>query len=94
MAQRAREQFVAVTKTRPLTPDSREWYASMVAIPLDISFAQGIALRKALWEEYRIEVPIFEWRDQRILRVSCHLYNRWEDIEHLLKALRETLPKV
>jgi selenocysteine lyase/cysteine desulfurase len=66
----------------------------MVAIPLDISFSQGIALRKALWDEYRIEIPIFEWQDRRILRVSCHLYNRWQDIEHLLTALKTILPKL
>lgn len=94
MVRRAREELIQVTKTLPLTPDSREWYASMVAIPLDIDLAQGIALRKALWHQYQIEVPIFEWQGRRILRVSCHLYNRWEDIEHLLRALRETLPKL
>jgi isopenicillin-N epimerase len=94
LATRARHELAAVTKTAPLTPDSPDWYASMVAIPLAIDLTQGIGLRKALWEQYRLEVPIFEWQGKRILRVSCHLYNRWEDIELLLRALRETLPKL
>jgi isopenicillin-N epimerase len=46
-------------------------------------------LQNALWEKHRIEVPIVHWKGRRFVRVSCHLYNREDEIDRLLEALKE-----
>ena len=50
-------------------------------------------LQQALWEEHRIEVPVFEWQDRLCLRVSCHLYNTPADIDRLSAALEQLCPR-
>ena len=48
-------------------------------------------LQKAIWEGFRIEVPCSRHAGQRLLRVSCHLYNTQQHIEKLYDALRYLL---
>ena len=42
--------------------------------------------------DYGIEAPIVLWQNHRFIRVSCHLYNSRDDVDHLVRALREQLP--
>ena len=44
-------------------------------------------LKKRLWEEYRIEIPVFEWNGQAYIRVSIQIYNTQKDIDLLMSAL-------
>ena len=44
-----------------------------------------------LYDEFRVEVPVYEWRGQRLLRVSIGPYNDEEDIERLVEALTQLL---
>ncbi|HET6880557.1 MAG TPA: aminotransferase class V-fold PLP-dependent enzyme [Pirellulales bacterium] len=69
---------------RPLVPDSQEWYGSMIS--LCIAGGETETLQRALWEQHRIEIPIFAWQGQRLLRPSCHLYNGRDDIDRLAEA--------
>jgi isopenicillin-N epimerase len=48
-------------------------------------------LQRALWQRHAIEVPIVSWKDRYWLRVSCHLYNRRQDIDRLFDALTREL---
>jgi len=50
-------------------------------------------LQTALMEQFAIEVPIIYWpaSPHRLLRVSCHIYNRLEQYERLARALRTLL---
>jgi isopenicillin-N epimerase len=81
------------TGLEPLVPDSRDWYGSMVSLPLPAAVveaghpAQPDPLQAALWEQFRIEAPVMRWQGRRLLRVSCHLYNGRSDLDRLLAAL-------
>ncbi|MFM9961994.1 MAG: aminotransferase class V-fold PLP-dependent enzyme [Planctomycetaceae bacterium] len=95
LAKYARHRIVELTGLEPPIPDSREWYGSMIALPLPPTSEvpkQGIRdqLQNPLWERFGIEVPIVHWHGERLLRVSCHLYNTREQIDHLCNALRDS----
>ena len=45
-------------------------------------------LRRALWEDHRIEIPIIERPDGLLLRASTHFYNAEAEIDLLAEALR------
>ncbi len=45
-------------------------------------------LQTRLWEDHRIEIPLFEWHERMHLRVSCHLYNTPHDIDRLVSAMQ------
>lgn len=99
LARYARHQVAAVTGGEPLTPDDAAWYGSMTTIPLPrvrrTSSWPGRPhpLQTALWEEFAIEAPVFEWQERLCLRVSCHLYNRPADIDRLCAALAQLCPR-
>jgi isopenicillin-N epimerase len=48
-------------------------------------------LWRRLYEEHRVEVPVYEWEGRRLLRVSIGPYNDEEDVDRLVAALRELL---
>jgi isopenicillin-N epimerase len=48
-------------------------------------------LWKALYEEFRVEVPVYEWDGCRMLRVSVGPYNDETDIDRLVSALERLL---
>lgn len=85
LARYARRRLTELTGLEPPTPDSEDWYGSMVSVPLP----QGDAseLQQILWMKHGIEVPIVEHNDRRSIRVSCHLYNSQSDIDALVAAL-------
>jgi isopenicillin-N epimerase len=89
LAQYARQQVSQLTGLPPLTPDSPDWYGSMAAVPLPSG--EAAPLQDELWTRHAIEVPIVAWQGQRLVRVSCQLYTRIEDIDRLVRALGELL---
>jgi isopenicillin-N epimerase len=89
LAQQARAMITAWTGLAPLSPDDTAWYASMAALPLPPG--EGPPLQDALWRRHRIEVPIFEWQGQRLVRVSCQMYTSLSDLERLVEALKSLL---
>jgi isopenicillin-N epimerase len=44
-------------------------------------------LRRRLWEEHRIEVPIVERPDRLLIRTSTHFYNTEAEVDRLAEAL-------
>jgi isopenicillin-N epimerase len=85
LATYARHRLAEWTGLTPITPDDRQWFTCMAHAPLPPGDATR--LQQELWHRYAIEVPIVSWKDRRWIRVSCHLYNRCEDIDRLFQAL-------
>ena len=83
-----------------ICPDSAEWYAQMAAFELPACDAG--ALKRRLYDEYRVEVPIIEWAPsgegagglRQFVRVSVQGYNDEADIDALVSALAALLPQV
>ena len=48
-------------------------------------------LWRRLYEEFHVEVPVFERDGRRLLRFSIGPYNDEEDVERLVTALRQLL---
>ncbi|MCR6673946.1 aminotransferase class V-fold PLP-dependent enzyme [Devosia ginsengisoli] len=61
----------------------------MVAMPIpDCDVA---ALKLALYDRYRIEIPVFRWQDTCIVRLSVQGYNSRPQMDLLLDALTDLL---
>lgn len=85
LASYARTMITEQTGLPALIPDNPAWYGSMISLPLPAGEVQP--LQNSLWQQHRIEIPVFEWQRQRLIRVSCHLYTRPDEIELLCMVL-------
>jgi isopenicillin-N epimerase len=84
-------QIEALTGLPPICPDSPEWYAQMAAFPL--LPCDGAGLQRRPYDEYR-EVPIIEWNNRQLVRISVQGYNTETDLNALVSALTELLAQV
>jgi isopenicillin-N epimerase len=94
LVRQARERIGALTGLPPICPDSREAFVQMatVRLPLtDTSLAALKAFQARLYDEHRVEVPVFAWNGQPMLRVSVQGYNSQEDTNALITALESML---
>ncbi len=74
----------------PATPAEPELHGAMTAFRLPAGI-DAPELRRALWERYRIEVPIIERPDGLLVRVSTHFYQEPAEIDGLASALHALL---
>jgi isopenicillin-N epimerase len=72
------------------TPNHPEMHGAMTAFNLPPD-TDAPALRRGLWERFRIEAPIVERPDRLLIRVSTHFYNTEEEVDRLVGALPELL---
>jgi isopenicillin-N epimerase len=86
----ARQQVSAFTNLAPLTPDDEQWFAQMSALPLPSCDLD--VLKRRLYDEYRIEIPVIRWNDRCFARISIQGYNTRADVDVLCTALKNLLP--
>jgi isopenicillin-N epimerase len=58
----------------------------MVSMP--VPPCDPIALKVKLLDKHNIEIPVFNWQDRTIVRVSAQGYNTQKDMDKLVEALR------
>ncbi|HLZ68483.1 MAG TPA: aminotransferase class V-fold PLP-dependent enzyme [Dehalococcoidia bacterium] len=88
----ARTALTELTGLPPLSADSPDWFSQMVTAPLPP--CNGAALAQRLRDDYRIEIPVIRWQDRDFIRVSAQGYTTRAEIDALLAALAELLPRV
>jgi isopenicillin-N epimerase len=81
LARRARNEL----GFEPLTPDDDGFFGQMVTLRLPDGSTED--LQERLYDEHRIEVPVFERDGARYIRPSFQGYNDEEDLERLRDAL-------
>jgi len=90
LASQTRQRIHALTGREPLCPDDPTWFGQMFSVPLPGKLAVE-ELKSRLYEEYRIEAPVFKWGDRIMLRISVQGYNQPSDLDVLLEALTDLL---
>ena len=94
---RAREMIEEITGLPALRLDATASMGSMIALPLPaIDWkpkhpAEKDPLQTEFREKHQLEIPITHWKDQRLMRVSCHLYNDEADLHYLADLLGKLL---
>lgn len=74
-----------------ICPD--DWFVQMFAARLPDA-TDLVRLKRRLYDEYQIEVPLVEWNGQKFVRVSVQVYNTAEDLDTLAEALRRAVQEV
>ena len=67
-------------------PDPENWYTQMSAFLLPEGI-DAFAMKDRLYDEHRVEIPVFGWNGRSTIRLSVQGYNTWGDIERLVDAL-------
>ncbi|NWG33658.1 MAG: aminotransferase class V-fold PLP-dependent enzyme [Chloroflexi bacterium] len=66
------------------------WFCQMVAAPLPANSDISL-LKERLYKDYKIEIPLIEWKGRKWIRVSVQGYNTKRDIDALLRSLHMLL---
>lgn len=77
--------FKEIFSTKSIIGDKR-WIGQMISYPLPKETNENI--KSILLMDYRIEIPIFKWKNQTFIRSSIHVYNEKKDIDYLMGALK------
>lgn len=85
-----RRELQELTGLEALCPETSRWFAQMfsVCLPDEID-PKNLQLR--LYQQYKIEVPVVKWKNDKLLRVSIQGYNDQADTQVLIHALKELL---
>lgn len=81
----------ALTGLAPFVAPRERWHAQLGVARLPQA-TDVDDLKRRLYDEHAIEVPVYRWQDQPLIRVSCQVYNTAADIEALTSALRQLVP--
>jgi len=87
----ARQRIGEMVGLEPICPDSPEWFMQMATIPLPTCDAEE--LKRRLYDEFQVEVPITTWGRRQFARVSVQGYNTEADLNALVDALARLLPR-
>lgn len=89
LAREFRQRASKLTGLPPLSPDSPDWYAQMVVVPLpdgDI-----VKLKNRLYDEYHIEIPIQMWNGMPLICASFQAYHTHQDVDWIIGTLMDLL---
>ncbi|MCB9455768.1 MAG: aminotransferase class V-fold PLP-dependent enzyme [Anaerolineaceae bacterium] len=89
LASEARSRMAELTGIEPIAPDSPDWFAQMVTVPLPEGDAAVVKQR--LYDEFCVEVPAVTWQNHPFIRVSFQGYNTVSDLEKFINAVRQVL---
>jgi isopenicillin-N epimerase len=84
----ARQGMFEISGVEAAVIDDPRWFAQMASLPLPPG-SDVATVKQRLYDEHRIEIPANQWGDVPALRISVQGYNTREDIERLLRAVRE-----
>jgi isopenicillin-N epimerase len=90
LARFARSGISRLTGLEPFSSDSNVWYGQMVSVPLPPCNPDDV--RRRLYDEFHIEVPVFHWNGRPDVRISIQGYNSSRDVNCLISALAELFP--
>jgi isopenicillin-N epimerase len=81
-----------VTALTGLEPLSSPGFCAPQMVAMPVPRCEPAALKQALLEDHRIEIPCYSWGLHTIVRLSVQGYNTAAEMERLVEALAQVLP--
>jgi isopenicillin-N epimerase len=91
LLRQAIERICDLTGLHPPYPLDSDFYSQMGIAPLPAT--DVTVLKSRLYDEYKIEVPLTEWKNKQFIRISVQGYNTQQDVDALIDALKVLLPQ-
>lgn len=92
LLRQALERISDLTGRAPLFALDSSFYGQMAVAPLPPSDLP--MLKKRLYDECKVEIPVIEWKGKHFVRISIQGYNDQEDVDALVTGLSSLLPQV
>jgi len=86
LVRETRDRVYEIIDTEPICPNREEWLGQMASVIIDMK--NGMEFKNKLLDEYKIEMPVFPWKDKNLFRFSFNAYNDERDADILVDALR------
>jgi isopenicillin-N epimerase len=87
LTRNTRDRIYEIIDTEPICPNTEEWLGQMAVVEIDIKNALDFKLH--LMEKYKIEMPVYQWKNKILLRTSFNAYNDEKDADLLIEVLGE-----
>ena len=90
--QLAKEACLRISKLTgldPIYPLTKEFFNQLVLNPLPK--VDVFDFKNKLWDDFAVEIPVYEWNGSCYIRTSIQSYNTEEDVNNLLNALQKLL---
>ena len=84
-----KQEIESINGVRQLYPSDGELFYQMAAV--ELVGANAVEVKAKLYDDFKVEVPVWEWSGRTMLRVSVQGYNTAEDLQTLVSALRQIL---
>ncbi len=89
LALAAQQRLEALLGVSPLHQDGDRWVGQMAAVRFP--HPDPWRVKEALYERYRVEIPLLPWKEGVCLRVSVQGYNTPEEVDALLEGLKAVM---
>ncbi|WEK52465.1 MAG: aminotransferase class V-fold PLP-dependent enzyme [Candidatus Kaistia colombiensis] len=90
----AQETARRVAQRFGLAPVSAPEFSAPQMVAMPVPRCDPLALHDALLARYQIEIPVFNWQDRTIVRLSVQGYNTRAEMDILLEALGKLVPEL
>jgi len=82
----ARRKINTLLEQEPICPDQNFGQMFSVILPDQVDIDD---LKARLYQDFKIEVPLINWKGKNLLRVSIQAYNNMDEIDILIDALNK-----
>jgi isopenicillin-N epimerase len=83
------QRFCDLVGSTPLSPLTKEYLGQMFSIP--VKCKEPEKLKQHLYDEYKVELPVFRQDDLRFIRYSINAFNSQDDLDRLYDALKKII---
>jgi isopenicillin-N epimerase len=87
LTQETRDRVYDIIKTEPICPNNDEWLGQMSSIIINLE--NRLEFKWMLLDKYKIEMPVYQWKDKILFRISFNAYNDEKDANRLIEVLEE-----
>ncbi|KAA3648624.1 MAG: aminotransferase class V-fold PLP-dependent enzyme [Chloroflexi bacterium] len=91
LASNTRNRLNEMLQQNPISPNTPDWFLQMCAVQLPE--VDEVALQTALYDRFKVEIPVYRWQGTPFVRASFQAYNDQKDADRLLASLEELVPK-